>query len=63
VVDFQDSIVQGVDNLEELRADDIARKSPLQVPPEMLENATPEVKEKIRKIQFEHERIRQVSIC
>jgi len=60
---LQDSIVLGTDILEKLRAEDLARRSPLQVPPEMVEKASPEIREKIRKIQFEHEKLRQVIVC
>ena len=57
---FKDSLVQGEDRLEELRSENVARRSPLQIPPSLLRKADPESAEKIRKIQFEHERLRQV---
>ena len=57
---FKDSLVQGEDRLEELRNENVARRSPLQIPPSLLQKADPESAEKIRKIQFEHERLRQV---
>ncbi len=55
---FQDSIVQGVDELQKLRDLDSASMAPLKVPPELLDD--PERREKLRQIQFEHERLRQV---
>ena len=61
---FQDSLVEGVDKLEELRQKDASQLGPLQVPEELLQNADEERKDKIKLIQLEHEKLRQVSfVC
>jgi hypothetical protein len=59
---FQDSIVEGIDRLEELRQKDASLIGPLQVPETLLMNADEERKAKIKMIQLEHERLRQVRL-
>jgi hypothetical protein len=57
---FQDSIVEGVDKLEELKEKDASLTGPLQVPEDLVNNADQETKAKIKMIQLEHEKLRQV---